>query len=95
MSKKSFLSNPDVDKVMRVVISLAQETSILKDRLSLMEILMDSKGYITRDDLQNYQLSEIQREELKKETDKFINNVMQPIVSERPIADPKLRSGER
>ena len=95
MSKKSFLSNPDVDKVMRVVISLAQETSILKDRLSLMEILMDSKGYITRDDLQNYQLSEIQREELKKETDKFINNVMQPIVSERPIADPKLRIGER
>ena len=84
MSKKYFLSNPDVDKVMRVVISLAQETCILKDRLSLMEILMDKNGYITRDDFKNYQFSQTEREELKKDTDQFINEVMRPIISESP-----------
>ena len=45
MPKDYFLGNePSVDRVMKVVIALARETYVLKDRLGIVERKLDEKG---------------------------------------------------
>jgi len=83
MAKNHFLEHPTVDKVMRVVIALARETYVLKDRMVLMETLLDEKGYVTRRDFEMRQPSEAEREKSKADADHFINSVMGPIVHDR------------
>lgn len=83
MAKKHFLDHPTVDKVMRVVVALARETYVLKDRMALMETLLDEKGYVTRRDIEMRRPSEAEREASKEDADRFINAVMRPIVHDR------------
>tara|TARA_B100000073_G_scaffold328453_1_gene315017 strand:- start:662 stop:946 length:285 start_codon:yes stop_codon:yes gene_type:complete len=82
MSQKIFLDNKNLDTVMKVLISLARETYVLKDRLSLIETIMDKKGVVTKGDLSNYVLSMDERKKAKKRSDEFINNIMMPIISD-------------
>lgn len=82
MSQKIFLDNKNLDTVMKVLISLARETYVLKDRLSLIEAIMDKKGVVTKGDLSNYVLSMDERKKAKKRSDEFINNIMMPIISD-------------
>ena len=82
MSQKIFLDNKNLDTVMKVLISLARETYTLKDRLSLVEAIMDKKGVVSKDDLSSYVFSADEREEAKKRSDEFVNNIMMPIISD-------------
>jgi hypothetical protein len=82
MVKKNFLGDDNLDKIMRVVISLARETYTLKDRLSLLERIMNKKGYISQDDFSNYIFSDTEREEVRKESEEFINSIMMPITTD-------------
>ena len=82
MVKKNFLGDDNLDKIMRVVISLARETYTLKDRLSLLERIMNKKGYISQDDFSNYIFSDTEREEVRKESEEFVNSIMMPITTD-------------
>ena len=82
MVKKNFLGDDNLDPIMRVVISLARETYTLKDRLSLLERIMNKKGYISQDDFSNYIFSDTEREEVRKESEEFINSIMMPITTD-------------
>tara|TARA_B100001094_G_C17589208_1_gene511143 strand:+ start:47 stop:331 length:285 start_codon:yes stop_codon:yes gene_type:complete len=82
MVKRNFLGDDNLDKIMRVVISLARETYILKDRLSLLERIMNKKGYISQHDFSNYIFSDNEREEVRKESEEFINSIMMPITTD-------------
>ena len=87
MAKDYFLDHPTVDKVMRVVIALARETYVLKDRVALFETLLDEKGHVTRADVDAHQPSEKERATSKAEADRFINEVLGPIVQDRVDLD--------
>ena len=82
MVKKNFLGDDNLDPIMRVVISLARETYTLKDRLSLLERIMNKKGYISQDDFSNYIFSDTEREEVRQESEEFINSIMMPITTD-------------
>ena len=82
MSKKNFLDNNNLDTVMKVLLSLARETYILKDRLSLIEKIMDKKGVVSKSDLSDYIYSSSERNQAKKQSDEFVQNIMMPIISD-------------
>lgn len=88
MAKDYFLDHPTVDKVMRVVVALARETYVMKDRMALIETLLDEKGHVTRLDIENHQATEDQRKASKAEADRFIGEVMGPIVTDRVDFEP-------
>ena len=74
---------------MRVVIALTRETYVLKDRLALFETLLDQKGHVTRADVGSHQPSEEERAATKAEADRFINEVLGPIVQDKVELDIK------
>jgi hypothetical protein len=53
-ARPRFFEDAAIDKVMSVVLGLAQEVSVLRDRLDVVERVLDAMGTIKRDDLESY-----------------------------------------
>jgi predicted class III extradiol MEMO1 family dioxygenase len=82
VAKDYFLDHPSIDKVMKVVMALAQETYVNRDRLALVEKILDDKGVLTRNDLDHYQPSEEEQHDIKRRRDDFVASILRPIVEE-------------
>ena len=83
MAKDVFLDHPTVDKVFRVVIALARETYILRDRLALVETLLDEKGVVTRSDFEAHKPDDAEREKMNAAAHAFVSSILDPIVHDR------------
>jgi len=89
VAKDFFLDHPTVDKVFRVVLALARETYVLRDRLALVETLLDEKGVVTRTDFESHQPGEAELENMNQAAHAFIASILQPIAQERIAGDPE------
>ena len=82
MAKDYFLDHPTVDRVMKVVMALAQETYVNRDRLALVEKIRDEKGVLHRVDLDHYQPSDDEQQEINQRRDEFVASILGPIVED-------------
>ena len=82
MLRKSLLGDPILDKIFRVLIQVAGELYVTKNRLKMIENYMKENGLIVNDDFENYQLASNELEEIEKERDKFIETILAPIVDD-------------
>jgi len=46
--------SPDIDQMMTFIIELTTEVSVLSERLNTVEHLLDARGTISREDIENY-----------------------------------------
>ena len=53
--KPDFIANPNIDKLISVVMRLAMENSVLKDRIVRQEELLILKGFLTVEDIDGYE----------------------------------------
>ena len=53
--KPDFIVNPNMDKLISVVMRLAMENSVLRDRIVRQEELLIRKGILTVDDIDGYE----------------------------------------
>ncbi len=52
--RPAFFADPAMDEAMSMIMVLASEVSVVRDRLDTYERVMTEKGVITRADLENY-----------------------------------------
>ena len=84
MAKDYFLDeDPAIDRVMKVVVALARETYVLKDRLGIVERKLDEKGVLTRADLDEFKPNEEEEKEILAARDAFVEDVLYPIVKSK------------
>lgn len=50
-----YLDNTDNDKLLAIIMALAGEVSVLRERLDTIEKLVVAKGIISSEDIENYQ----------------------------------------
>lgn len=53
-----YLDDPHVDRLLAIVMALAGEVAVLRDRLDTVERLAAAKGVLTHDDIETYQPDE-------------------------------------
>jgi len=82
MIKKSWLGDPMLDKVFRVLIQVAGELYVTKNRLKMIENYMKENGVIVNDDFEDYKLANNELEEIEKQRDRFIETILGPIVDD-------------
>ena len=82
MTKDVFLDHASIDKVMKVVMALAQETYVNRDRLALVEKILDEKGVLRRRDLDRYEPTEDEQRAIQARRDDFVASVLRPIVED-------------
>ncbi len=82
MAKDYFLDHPSIDKVMKVVMALAQETYVNRDRLALVEKILDDQGVLRREDLDRYQPNDDEQRAIEARRDDFVASILRPIVED-------------
>tara|TARA_Y100000385_G_scaffold266092_1_gene300969 strand:+ start:1148 stop:1444 length:297 start_codon:yes stop_codon:yes gene_type:complete len=53
--KPDFIANPNMDKLISVIMRLTMENSVLRDRIVRQEKLLVSKGVLSSDDFDAYE----------------------------------------
>jgi hypothetical protein len=81
MPELSFFPDPHVDRVLGVVMELAGEVYVLRERIRMVETLLDRKGYVSRADLADLerQATTEERSALAVERDAFVERILTPM----------------
>ena len=70
-----FLSNAALDNVTSAVIALGGEFWALQKRMNVVEVLLEDKGSVTKDMIENYRPSDAQNAAWEEQRDRFIKRV--------------------
>ena len=82
MPDLTFFPDPNVDRVLGVVMELAAEVYVLRDRLRTLESLLERSGTLDRSELEAYQPGETERTQRLAERDALIARLLAPMTAE-------------
>lgn len=80
-----YFENPDIDRLMTIVMSVAEEAMVTRERLDTIERLLDAKGTISRADIEAYRPDETADAEREMQRQKSIERVLRIMVEEPKI----------
>jgi hypothetical protein len=63
-SEQTFFDDPAIDRLLAMVMTLAAELHVTRDRLACLEMLLESGQPVTREALERFQPSDEQKERL-------------------------------
>jgi hypothetical protein len=73
MTKRpSQFDDPAIDALLSIVLSLGSEVYVLRDRVRIIEKMLEAKGAISRADIEAYKPTPEEEEEIRKEADAFM-----------------------
>jgi len=64
--------DPAIDTLLSIVLSLGNEVYVLRDRVRVIEKMLDAKGAISRADIEAYKPTPEEEEEIRKDRDEFM-----------------------
>lgn len=78
-----FLENQDTERLMTIVMALAQEVSVMRERLDTVERLLERKGTISRDDIDAFEPSKQDADERGAWTQEYLARILRIFQQER------------
>jgi hypothetical protein len=79
--EQQFFEDPVVDRLMGVVMALAAEVYIIKDRERALEQVLADKGIIGSDAVESFKPASPDQESSGKERDAFVSRIFESIVA--------------
>jgi len=74
--EQTFFDDPALDRVMAIVMTLAAELHVTRDRLAAVEMLLESGQPVTRTALDRFQPDPVQKETLDAARQQFSDALM-------------------
>jgi hypothetical protein len=84
----TFFPDPSVDRVLGVVMELAAEVYVLRDRLSTVERVLQREGTLDRAHLEAYQPTPEERAQRLAERNALIARILAPMTAESDSPAP-------
>jgi hypothetical protein len=81
--KPTFFADPQVDKVLAITMALAGEVSVLRERLDTIERLLETKGLLSRQEIESYHPSEQAAEEREQWRVEYLDRILRVVREER------------
>lgn len=78
-----FFDDRDTERLMTIVMALAQEVSVMRERMDTVERLLDSKGVVKQSDIEAFTPTKAQAEERGGATQEFIARILRILQQER------------
>lgn len=82
MSNKHWLGDPMLDKIFKVVIQVAGELYVTKNRMRALEAYVLEKESITQEELETMLAENGSRRDIERERDNFIESILSPIAED-------------
>jgi hypothetical protein len=77
-----YSGDPQVDKLYAMVMALAGEVSVLRERIDTTERLLSMRGILTSADIEHYQFDEAALAERENWRTKFLERVLRVVTEE-------------
>jgi hypothetical protein len=90
----TFFPDDDVDRVLGVVMELAGEVYVLRDRMRTIEQLLDEKGQLSRADLDAYSPTAEESKERLAARDAFIERILAPMTDVADSPSPPFEQAD-
>ena len=85
MAKRNdWLGDEMLDRMMNVIMGLAEELYVTRDRLQVMERVLEQGGALKRADLDQWQPNERQQAEIVRDRDEFVKAILQRALDPAP-----------
>ncbi len=81
--RPQYFDEAPLDQLHAMIIALTGEVSVLADRLDTVEVLLDQKGTISRDDIETFALTDDIRERRREKRSKYIARVFRSVSDAR------------
>jgi hypothetical protein len=88
MPDLSFYPDPNVDRVLGVVLELAAEVYVLRDRVRTMERLLERNGVLDASQLETYEPDAHERAQRLAERDALIARILAPMTAQSDSPAP-------
>lgn len=88
-----YFENPDIDRLMTIVMSVLEEVSVTRERLDTIERLLDAKGTISRADIDAYLPDELSDEQREAQRQQMLARVLRIVIEEPKILAEKANGG--
>ena len=80
-----YFENPDIDRLMTIVLSVAEEAVVTRERLDTVERLLDANGTISRADIESYVPDEAADGERETARQSAVERILRIVVEEPKI----------
>ena len=84
--RNDWLGDEMLDRVMNVIMGLAEELYVTRDRLQVMERVLKNRGALDRDELDSWKPDKGQQEEILRDRDAFIQAILSRAL-DKPAGD--------
>jgi hypothetical protein len=84
----TFFRDPAVDRVLGVVMELAAEVYVLRDRIHTLEQVLERNGVLRLADVESFEPSAAEREKRLAERDALVARILAPMTAEADSPAP-------
>ena len=85
-----FFDDPQIDKLLAIIMALAGEVSVLRERLDTLERLAEAKGLVLRDEIEAYRADDSAAAERERWRADYLERILRVVHQEREaLADGK------
>ncbi|MBT4740923.1 MAG: hypothetical protein HOH20_14295 [Rhodospirillaceae bacterium] len=77
-----FFNDPNIDRLLTMVMELASEVSVMRDRLDTHERLAATKGIYTEDDVENFSPNDDEAAAREEWRSKFLDRILNALYTE-------------
>lgn len=85
--RPTFFKNPEVDRILAIVMAVAGELSVLRDRLDTIERIAARKGVLSRDEIEGFAVDEAVEGERQQWREEYLERVLRVIHHELESQD--------
>lgn len=77
-----FFRDPDVERVLSIVMAVAGEVAVLRQRLDTVETLLEASGSVTRADIEHFEPTPAQQAERGRWTQEYLARILRIVQQE-------------
>jgi hypothetical protein len=78
--EQQFFPDPSVDRLMGVVFNLAAELQVMRERLRVLEHLLDERGVVRRDEIDGFNGSTAVEQAIAEDRREYVKHVLEPVL---------------
>ena len=82
--RNDWLGDEMLDRMMNVMMGLAEELYVTRDRLQVMERILEQRGSLNREDIDNWQPGEGEQAAILRNRDAFIQSILSRALDPAP-----------
>lgn len=78
--EQTYFPDPSADRIMGAVFNLAAEVQVLRDRVRVLEHLLEAKGIVARSEIDAFRGSDEQERSIAADRRGYVRHLLEPVL---------------